>query len=269
MCTKLIVSETKKDHISNFWQLYPSTVFSGSPSEYLTTYYKLWYLLTPTWHHLLEKTAEGQQLLALNEIFRGSKTAAAFNESVASHHSGELNSNEVYVLPANVNPQTLFGMLERGPKREYPIEIIRNLTSSNYLRTSEYQDHSLVGLIDDESEISSQTKIVTADMLAKLGAWTYAAYYRGLHPKHDANNTYTFNGMQYSTQKTTTDTTGTTSTVKETHDYKLPTRYLTSETVNCSDLVMGCGYGISTIHGSGMYVLNKYIPKEMRQWYDK
>ena len=160
-------------------------------------------------------------------------------------------------------------MLERGPKREYPIEIIRNLTSSNYLRTSEYQDHSVVGLIDDESEISSQTKIVTADMLAKLGAWTYAAYYRGLHPKHDANNTYTFNGMQYSTQKTTADTTGTTSTVKETHDYKLPTRYLTSETVNCSDLVMGCGYGISTIHGSGMYVLNKYIPKEMRQLYDK
>ena len=151
---RLIVSETKKDHISNFWQLYPLTVFSGAPDEFMTTYYKLWYLLTPTWHHLLERTSEGQQLLALNEIFRGSKTAAAFNESVASHHSGNLNSNEVYVLPANVNPQTLFGMLESGPKREYPIEIIRNLTSSNYLRTSEYQDHSLVGLIDDEAEIS-------------------------------------------------------------------------------------------------------------------
>ena len=158
-------------------------------------------------------------------------------------------------------------MLESGPKREYPI--IRNLTSSNYLRTSEYQDHSLVGLIDDESEISSDIKIVTGDLLAKLGAWTYASYYRGLHPKHDANNTYTFNGMQYTNLKQTTDSTGVTTSIPEKHDYKLPTRYLTSETVNCSDLVMGCGYGISTIRGSGMYLLNKYIPKEMRLWYEQ
>ena len=112
VCTKFIVSETRKGHILlNFWQLYPLTVFQGKQSEYLTTYYKLWYLLTPTWHHLLERTA-GQQLLALNEIFRGSKTAAAFNESIASHQSGDLNSNDVYVLPANVYPQTLFGIIE-------------------------------------------------------------------------------------------------------------------------------------------------------------
>ena len=32
---------------------------------------------------------------------------------------------------------------------------------------------------------------------------------------------------------------------------------------------MGCGYGISTIRGSGMYLINKYIPGDMKQWYDK
>ena len=127
----------------------------------------------------------------------------------------------------------------------------------------------MVGLIDDESEISSDIKIVTGDLLAKRGAWTYASYYRGLHPKHDANNTYTFNGMQYTNVKKTTDCSGVTTSTPEKHDYKLPTRYLTSETVNCSDLVMGCGYGISTIRGSGMYLMNKYIPKEMRLWYEQ
>ena len=32
---------------------------------------------------------------------------------------------------------------------------------------------------------------------------------------------------------------------------------------------MGCGYCISTIRGSGMYLINNYIPKEMQTWYDK
>ena len=268
ICTKLIVSESRKGHILNFWQMYPFTVFPSTPSEFLTTYYKMWYLLTPTWHHLLERTNEGQQLLALNEIFRGHKTATAFNESVASHNSGNLDSENVYVIPTNVNPQTLFGLIESGPKREYPIEIIRNLTSSNYLKTSEYQDHSLVGLLDDDEAISTEINIVTADMLAKLSAWTYASYYRGLTPKHDKDNAYEFKGMRYQRPTTTTSSTGTTTANVQT-DYKLPTRYLGTETVNCSDLIMGCGYGIATIRGSGMYLFNKYIPTEMKTWYDK
>ena len=270
ICTNLIVSETRKGQILDFWQIYPLTVFSSTPSDYLTTYYKLWYLLTPTWHHLLERTAEGQQLLALNEIFRGHKTASAFNESVASHNSGNLDSEDVYVIPTNVNPQTLFGLIESGPKREYPIEVIRNLTTTNNLRTSDYQDHSLVGLLDDEGAISNQVNIFTADMLAKLSAWTYASYYRGLTPQHDKDNTYEFKDMRYQRPTTTTSaSTGTTTTTNVQTDYKLPTIYLATETVNCSNLIMGCGYGISTIRGSGMYMFNKYIPSEMKTWYDK
>ena len=59
-------------------------------------------------------------------------------------------------------------MIESGPKREYPIEIIRNLTSSNYLKTSDYQDHFLVGLLDDDKAISTEINTVTADMLAHM-----------------------------------------------------------------------------------------------------
>ena len=83
----------------------------------------------------------------------------------------------------------------------------------------------MVGLIYDEAEISAETNVVTADLLAKLGAWTYASYYRGLEPKHDANNTYTFNGMQYKVHTTSTDaSSGAPGTVSVTNDYKLPTR---------------------------------------------
>ena len=260
ICTKMIISETRQDKILNFWQLYPLTAFDQAPENYRTTYYQMWYLLTPTWHHILERTSGGHQLLQLNEIFRGPKAAAVFNKSISKQHGlGHLNSDHIYILETNANPQTLFGMIESGPRREYPAEIIRNMTSSNYLKTSDYQDHSLLGTIVNDDTVSRDINTVTADHLAKLGVWTYCAYYRDLHPKHSEDSKYHFHGMQFQR-----DVNGT----KTATNYNIPTRYLGTETVNCSDLIMGCGYGLPTIHGSGMYLFNKYIPPEMTAWFN-
>ena len=91
----------------------------------------MWYLLTPTWHHILERTSEGNQLLQLNDIFRGPKAVAVFNKSISKQHGfGHLNSDHIYIVETNANPQTPFGMTESGP--------LRNMTSSNYLKTSDY-----------------------------------------------------------------------------------------------------------------------------------
>ena len=101
--------------------------------------------------------------------------------------------------------------------------------------------------------------MVTSDYLAKLGVWTYCAYYRDLHPKHSEDSKYHFHGMQF--QRDVNDT-------KTATNYNIPTRYLGTERVNCSDLVMGCGYGLPAIRGSGMYLFNKYITPEMTAWFN-
>ena len=205
----------------------------------------MWYLLTPTWRHILERKSEGYQLLQLNEIFRGPKAAAVFNKSISKQHGlGHLNSDHIYILETIANPQTLFRMIE------YPAEIIRNMTSSNYLKTSDYQDHSLLEIIVNDDTVSRDINTV----MAKLGVWTYCAYNRDLHPKHSKDSKYEFHGRQFQR-----DVNGT----KTATNYNIPTRYLGTETVNCSDLIMGCGYALPTIRGSGMYLFNKYIPPKM------
>ena len=66
----------------------------------------MWYLLTPTWHQILERTSEGHQLLQLNEIFRGPKAVAVFNKSISKQHGlGHLNSDHIYILETNANQQ--------------------------------------------------------------------------------------------------------------------------------------------------------------------
>ena len=71
------------------------------------------------------------------------------------------------------------------------------INSSNYLKTSDCQDHSLRGIMANDYTVSRDINTVTSDYLAKLGVWTYCAYYRDLHPKHREDSKYHFYGMQF------------------------------------------------------------------------
>ena len=106
---------------------------------------------------------------------------------------------------------------------------------------------NLVDSVNDDEAIKTEVDRFASDMLAKLGVWTYNSYFRGLNPKHDKNNKYEFTGQQYTNED-----------VKK--DYDVPTRYLATSTINCSDFVLGSGVGPSVTKGTDMYFINKYYP---------
>ena len=107
------------------------------------------------------------------------------------------------------------------------------------------------GLVDQfnmADKIKEQVDVFASDMLAKLAVWTYNSYFTGLRPKHDSNNEYKFTGQSY------TDAGG------QTKNYDVPTRYLATSTMNCSDFLLGSGVGPSVAKGTDMYLINKYYP---------
>ena len=148
------------------------------------------------------------------------------------------------------NPREVFGILENGPKREYPIEIIEAMAESGWSGTHGVHSSFINDVFNQDSKISEELNKFTADMLAKLGIWTYYGNFTGLTPDHATNNTYEFIGAKW---KFADDD------VNE-HWYDVPTRNLGTTAFNCSDYLMGSGSGSAAIRGSDMHFINKYMP---------
>ena len=82
---KLVIKHSKKAPIRHFWQVRELDFYEGHPDEYMTDYYTTWWVLTPTYKKLLERTDEGRQLNAINEIFRGDNVSHIFAEAQTKH----------------------------------------------------------------------------------------------------------------------------------------------------------------------------------------
>ena len=242
----VVVKPTKFAQINDYWQLHPLTFYSGHPDEYKTQYYQLHYVLRLTYTEVLNRTDLGRQLIKINEIFRGADVARDLAGSMCSHTMGDTHEDNVFVLATHQSIRDLFGVLEEGPTREYPIEVIKFMAITTY-DMLEGMGSNLVDSVNDDEAIKTEVDRFASDMLAKLGVWTYNSYFRGLNPKHNKNNEYEFTGQQYTNED-----------LKK--DYDVPTRYLATSTINCSDFVLGSGVGPSVTKGTDMYFINKYYP---------
>ena len=249
-CGNLAIQFTKKAQIHDFWQLHPLTYYNSAPEDYQTDYYKTWWVLTPTCTKVLRRTEDGRQLLAINEICRGEKTSRAFSESVCSHNYAVGASDNIFVLKAGENVRNVFGVCEEGPKREYPIDMIRNGTETKYSGRDGEEDGLIDAVFDQDSTINEDINTFTNEMLQKMGFWTYFGYFTGLQPKHSEEATYTFSGQEYKNSD------------EAKTPYDVPTRYLATATFNCSDFLMGSGSGHSAIKGADMYLINKFFPSD-------
>ena len=229
--------------------MHPLTYYRENPDQYQTDYYKTWWVLTPTYTKVLLRTDEGSQLLAINEIFRGEKTSRAFSDSLCSHNYAVGASDNIFVLKQGENGRNVFGVSEEGPTRELPIDIIRNAAETKYSGRDGQEEGLIDVVFDQDDDINFELNRFTNDMLSKLRFWTYFGYFTNLKPEHSKDNSYVFSGQEY------------TDANKAKEKYDVPTRYLATTTFNCSDFLMGSGYGDSGIKGADMYLINKFFPK--------
>ena len=246
---KLVIKHSRTGPINDFWKIRSDEWYQNHSHDHETQYYDSWWVLTPTYKELLERTDEGRQLNAINEIFRGDKVSHKFAEAQTKYEYVGGASDKVYVLGDNENPREVFGILENGPAREYPIEIIEAIAELNWKGLWVGRAPGTV------SDVLVQVNRFTADMLNKLGMWTYCGNYMGLTPHHDSTNTYEFIGHNWKFEDDETTE----------HPYEVPTRNLGTTAFNCSDYLMGSGSGSAAIRGSDMYFINKYIPAAAQQ----
>ena len=147
------------------------------------------------------------------------------------------------------NGRNVFGVSEEGPTRELPIDIIRNAAETKYSGRDGQEEGLIDVVFDQDDDMNFELNRFTNDMLSKLRFWTYFGYFTNLKPEHSKDNSYVFSGQEY------------TDANKAKEKYDVPTRYLATTTFNCSDFLMGSGYGDSAIKGADMYLINKFFPK--------
>ena len=259
---KMVIRPTTRAAINNFWGLHSLNYYQGTPKNHKTQYYRVWWVLTPTYTHLMNRTPDGKALNAINEIFRGEKAALHFMDSQSDHTTVNFQSPNIMVQRARVDPTHAYGLLEQGPTVTYPEEIVRSMTDLHYDPTQGGYA-GLGAILDDDSQIHTDIDVFTQDMLSKLATWCYDMYFMNLTPKHNAPNGYTFQGQTWTVPGKTGSTDSTI-----VYNYDSPTPWLGTATFNCSDYFMGSGYGPLTARGTDMHLINKILPTPARPVYD-
>ena len=234
---KMVIRPTVRSAIQDFSGLHSLNFYNGTPKNHKTQYYRIWWVLTPTYTHLMNRTPDGKALNAINEIFRGEKAALHFMDAQSYHATANFQSPNIMVQRDRVDPTHAYGLLEQGPTITYPEEIICSMTDLHYDPTQGGYA-GLGAALDDDAQIHTDIDVFTQDMLSKLAAWCYDMYFMNLTPKHSETNGYDFTGSTWtepgkfnSEQKLIL------------YKYDSPTRWLGTATINCSDYFMGSGYG--------------------------
>ena len=173
---KMIVRPTVRAPINDFSGLYSLNFYHNAPKNYKTQYYRVRWVLTPTYTHLMNRTPDGRALNAINEIFRGEKAALHFMDAQSDHTTANFQSPNVMVQRERVDPTHAYGLMEKGPSITYPEEIVPSMTDLHYDPTQGGYA-GLGAILDDNSRIQTDIDVFTQVMLSKLAAWWYNMYF--------------------------------------------------------------------------------------------
>ena len=147
---KMVVRPTVRAPVNDFSGLHSLNFYHKAPKNYKTQYYRVWWVLTPTYLHLMNRSPDGKALNAINEIFRGEKAALHFMDSQSDHTTANFQSPNILVQRERVDPTHAYGLMEKGPTISYPEEIVRSMTDLHYDATQGGYS-GLGAILDDDS----------------------------------------------------------------------------------------------------------------------
>ena len=240
---------------------------------------RCWYFLTLTYNESLKRTNIGRSLLAWNELFRGQSFAMDYlktiGENVVRDSIGHaMHSDRIIEIPESVDVTKVIGIVEPGPVKQSTPQ--RLIAMHDISREANY--NSIITISKESPVALKDIWSWYYNMFAKQAVWSsqflFSFYMAPDYPPWETHpgDQGGYNPVSdYITDEshverfpwTTTDGHG----VETTQDlpYLMPTKWLATQTFNHSDYLVSGGDFV--LNGSGMYLINKVIPKTDLEWY--